>query len=246
MANITIDATSVSGAVATETTSPVAWDHICSGEERLLIVMISHYSSSNALSVTGITYNGVPLTKVRKDTVTDASERWNTEIWFLVAPDTGTNSISVTFSATSNLVMGGAGLSVNGANQDIAQVLDAQDTGQGTADTSLSVDHTISKGGSIVVDALCCMRDPSVAGGDQTTLLDIVASGEAEPTQHFAASRQTTFPNVPGRTVIENWTIGTGDFWVMSTASFEDSDPHESRVQKNILRPAIFTPGRAR
>ena len=63
---------------------------------RALVVAMSYRGNTNpTATATGITYAGVAMTKVRRDSNTDRK----TEIWYLVAPATGANNVIVTWSA---------------------------------------------------------------------------------------------------------------------------------------------------
>ena len=80
------------------TTSPLTWSHTCTGSNLLLVVGIttSHSTSPNC---TGVTYNGVSMTKIGADRDYVGGE---TTLWYLLAPTTGANTISAAFT-------GGAG-----------------------------------------------------------------------------------------------------------------------------------------
>ena len=64
--------------------------HTCSGSDRLLVVATAIYDSTPS-TVSGITYNGVALTKINHRTQTNS----RAEMWYLLAPDTGTNNVVV-------------------------------------------------------------------------------------------------------------------------------------------------------
>jgi len=71
-----------------------SFSHTCSGTERLLLVWVIDIGS-NDTAVTGITYNGDAMTRLGE--VSDGSNV--VEGWYLVNPDTGTNTVSVSQSA---------------------------------------------------------------------------------------------------------------------------------------------------
>lgn len=104
--SITLDASSISTYQAA--TSSYSFTHTCSGVNRLLIVGVSLFVSGG---VSGITYNGVALTKIRSDT----TGTYSTELWYLVNPATGTNSIAVTLSGALTSIS--EGFSLNGVDQ---------------------------------------------------------------------------------------------------------------------------------
>ena len=73
-----------------------SFSHTTTGSN-LLLVVTAQYNDGNE-SITGITYNSVALTKVRRDT-TGAPVDITTEIWYLIAPASGANTVAVTYTA---------------------------------------------------------------------------------------------------------------------------------------------------
>jgi hypothetical protein len=118
---ITIDSIS-SGTNAGQGTITVAHT-VGNGNKRELIVCVA-FGNNAAQSVSGITYNGVALTRLRADFGTPSGAYWRTEVWSLENPPVGTANIVVSLSgAVSGL--GTAGISLFGSQG----VLDASATG---------------------------------------------------------------------------------------------------------------------
>ncbi len=96
--NVTIDTTSVGTTPIGASSDTVS--HTTSGSDRLMLVGIS-FGSDQGDTVSSVTYNGTALTLVGAlDNSDNAASR--VEIWSLVAPDTGTNNLDVTFSGTNH------------------------------------------------------------------------------------------------------------------------------------------------
>lgn len=76
-------------------TSSYNWSHTCTGSDRYLLVGVSMLSVGGS-SVSSITYNSVNLTKLGH--IASVSGAVRSELWGLVAPSTGSNSIAVTLS----------------------------------------------------------------------------------------------------------------------------------------------------
>lgn len=94
---IAFDATAGSGG---DNLASVSFSHTCTGSDRLLLIAI------HCLQLTGqvgssVTYNGVAATFV-KQTVNQGNRYM--ELWRLIAPATGANTLAVTFSASMNNV----------------------------------------------------------------------------------------------------------------------------------------------
>lgn len=76
------------------TTGTATLSHTCTGSNRILLVYV--YSNNTVKTVTGVTYNGVAMTKLMEGAVTN---QYNA-VFYLVAPATGANSIIATISAS--------------------------------------------------------------------------------------------------------------------------------------------------
>ena len=118
---------------------------------QLLVVLTSARDNTSAadLPITGITYNTVALTKVRSDMQGDPN-RVRTEIWYLVAPGTGTNNVVVSFTGTVDRAVVVA-VSFYGAAQ--SSLPDAQNGAVGTA-TSNTLSVTTVAANAMVLDAV--------------------------------------------------------------------------------------------
>lgn len=107
--DIAFDAVSV-GQIASGT--ELTFSHTCSGSNRILLVGIKE-ASDTAEYVTGVTYNGVALTKIDSIRI-PPSERW-VSLWYLINPDSGTHDIVITANAST--FMRGSGASYTGVRQ---------------------------------------------------------------------------------------------------------------------------------
>lgn len=74
-----------------------SWSHTCAADATLLVVLAAN--REKGLSVTGITYNGTALTKAIRNQ--EPNEDGAVEIWYLENPDSGTNTVAVTWSDTN-------------------------------------------------------------------------------------------------------------------------------------------------
>lgn len=96
------------------TVSSFSWSHTCSGSDRVLLVGVS-FANDLTTTVTGITYNGDAMSLLHTQDTAGAGNNTRGEMWELIAPDTGTNTIVVTLSGTSGATPGGLAVSLNGA-----------------------------------------------------------------------------------------------------------------------------------
>ncbi len=141
--SVTFDAASIAHAASVTTLS---WSHTTSAQNnRLLVVGLSINNPS--VTATSITYNGSNLTKLTGRSC-DTSSGCEDELWYLVNPATGTNTISVTLSGASNI---GAGAATY-YNVDQTTPLGAATTNSGnsTGAASVTVSSTTNQ---LVIDA---------------------------------------------------------------------------------------------
>lgn len=100
-------------------TNTLTFSHTCSGSNGILFVGAC---CSGAQTITNITYNGVSLTKINSQ----AYVLGVSELWYLIAPGTGSNNIVITYSGSAPTADGCA-ISYAGAAQS------GQPDSQGTA-----------------------------------------------------------------------------------------------------------------
>ena len=107
--------------------------HTVSGANRLLIVGVT-IRTDVGQTVTSITYSGAALTFVRADTFAGSVR---SELWYRIAPATGSNNVVVTLSASAKAATGA--ISLTGVDQTAP--LDAQNGATGTSVTPADGDH---------------------------------------------------------------------------------------------------------
>ena len=187
---IELDATSV----GTSTSSPATISHTTgSGSNRFLVVCVNTYHSSDP-DITGITYNSVPLTQAINNPLSGTTE--DMDIWYLVAPSTGTNNISIsgTFEEVASVVstwtgvdqstpIGETGLD-DGTNPSYAITVDAGDIVVGgvcsyTGTITLGADQVLLNTATGAGDGTDAVSDyePSPSGGSVTMSYTHTASG---------------------------------------------------------------------
>lgn len=83
-----------SDAVSAGGFNTASWSHTCTGSNRLLFVGVLYGLGST--DPTGVTYNGVAMTKLT--TVHHAGDNRQLSLWYLIAPATGSNTITVSGS----------------------------------------------------------------------------------------------------------------------------------------------------
>ena len=207
MTAITFDAAS---SAKVSSSSSLSWSHTCSGSERLLVVGTNSGDlSPGDRPVSSITYNSVNLTKVRSDD----SGNGRSEIWYLVNPASGVNTIQVNYAGTNVNVQAGA-VSLNGVDQ--SSPLDAHNGATGSS-SSPSVSVTTIADNAWVLDALLVDNSPTIT----------VGSGQTQRwSQNNTNSRgrgSTEGPKTPAGSVTMSWSLSSSRSWRISAAAFAPS-----------------------
>lgn len=154
-------------------------------------------------SVSSITYNSVAMTLLRAKASVSGAVR--AELWGLVAPTLGTNSIAVTLSAS--LDSAGSAVSFDSVNQTVPTeaVNDASATNVGAADATVNI--TTVANNDMVVDV--------VATDDTAITVGVGQISRANTTGTLGSGAMATNgPINPAAVVAMNWTnVGALATW---------------------------------
>ena len=107
LADVTFD---VSSSSSSASTASLSWSH-AGGTLTNGVVVVGVNLASSARTVTSVTFNGVGLTQAHRQSNAITA----TEIWRLVAPANGTNTVVVNLDSAGELVSGAC--TFNGADQ---------------------------------------------------------------------------------------------------------------------------------
>lgn len=181
-----------------------------SGSNTAMETGVSWYSDP-ARAITAHTYAGTALTNVTGIQVTTGSRADRTELWRLLAPTIGSNSLSVTFAGSSRVVMGGTGMT--GVDQATPTGTPATATGASSTPSVVVAGAT----GDLIFSSLDfdAQGNTTVAtvGGTATSrwsLVEIeVTTGGAGSTDAGAAS------------VTMSWTLAQSDNWALVGVAFK-------------------------
>lgn len=177
---------------AATTTTPLTFSHTCgSGSDRLLVVGVS---IRGAVTVTGITYAAVALTKIRHDA---PGGDVRSELWYLVAPATGANNVVVTMSGDQSFAA--IAQTYTGVHQTVPKGTDVGSTGSGTA---VTVDVT-SATGELVIDVVT----RQASGGTFTE-----GASQTKRQTHTTQPGGSMSEEAGAATVTMSWTISSEDY----------------------------------
>lgn len=138
------------------------WGHVCTGHDRYLVVGVAMLSL--AQTVSSITYGDAALTLLgSRNSVTGACR---VELWGLLAPPQGSNTITVTLTGT--IASAGCATSLLGVNpvSPTGAFTSAQATNVGAADAT--VDATTTVDNAWCVDIVATDDTAITVGAGQT------------------------------------------------------------------------------
>ena len=168
--------------------------------DRIVVVLVPAYASTN-VSVSLITYGGVPLTRVRRDA--NGVQLAYSEAWYLLAPAAGLHNVVVTMTGpvgSENAIYSGA-LSFSGVDQTTPIDAHAGSVVTGSHGAHGDTITTVTAG-AWVVDGVAT-RNPPAAGGNQTQRW----SGGAAHLERSGGS--TRGPIATAGATAMNWTWAT-------------------------------------
>lgn len=197
--------------------SSITIAHTVSGSERLLLVLISAEDNANPndMPVTGVTYNGVSLTKINEDR-TDASPSGSADLvssWYLIAPATGTHNVIVSYTGA---IEGDAVtvMSLTGVHQsspiDVQNVFKAN-----SANPSNAVTTTVDN---------CLVVDVLTGSGSGTSLTADASQTERSSITNAGQIRSATSSEAKAvaGSVTMSWTM-TSQVWAQSVIGIAPS-----------------------
>ena len=209
---ITFGATSSSA--TGNTTNRISWSHTVGiGTNRFLTVCTQARDTvSGDVAVTTVTANGIPLRKVRADLRTDGGASFRTELWYLVNPGVGTNTIVVTWKgALSNYGVGSA-MSYFGVNQ--VTPIDAH-AGRNGSGTTLSTAITTVANHALITDCAIGQANGGLTmRAGQTTRVDRLTTGTVD-----GVGVSTVNDKAVAGSETMDWTQAGAYNWVISAVS---------------------------
>jgi hypothetical protein len=201
----------------------VTWSHTCTGVDRLLVVSVGLWQDvAGTGTITGITYNSVAMTQGAA--LTTGAMR--TEIWYLINPTTGSNTVSATVSGNTD-ARKFASMSYVGAHQSV--VFDASNTGGASTGGPTATLTTLLRD--------CWVQDATTKFGTGAFTLNggqTVIVNEAATSTGFAASYKG--PRTPMGPVTMGYSEASANDWSCCVLAFRPSNPIAGDTFTNIKR----------
>lgn len=180
-------------------------------------------SNHSNFPITGITYNGVALTKIRSD---EAVGNIRTEIWRLKNPDSGTHNVIV--STTGALGETAAVV----ATLEGADLTDTEEDNQGTSgnSSSPSIGVTAGNDGSIILTMCTAEATFSSNGTDQVTIATLTD-------QSYENSRGSYEEKASAGADTQSFSLASGQPWAISSVvvnaeagGTDDGDERDAKI----------------
>lgn len=228
---ITFDSNS-SGNNVGGSTSIFSWSHTTgSGSNRIMIVGVSVKFTAGSEHVVSISYGAQSLTFLRAD---NSSGSIRSEIWYLIGPNTGTNTVTVNLS-TSQKATGGS-VTYSGVSQTAPVYADSAG-GNGTSN-SPSASITASTPNSFLVGNLAVRLSGSSAppvtseGSGQTIRWDNATQYDSSSNNRGHGSEMGP---VTGSQSI-SWTLSGSASWAVSVVALKPAlQPPSVHADVDIL-----------
>ena len=206
---IIFDSASNSGYQTAQST--YSWSHTCWSVNRYLFVSVSMLSVAGS-SVTSITYNGVAMTFIGAQASAVGAVR--VELWGLIAPASGSNTVAVTLSAALDSVA--SAISLNNVHQTSPTegFNSATATNVGAADATVNV--TTVADNDWVLDGVATDDTAITVGAGQTSRNNVTGA-------LGSGANSTEGPKTPAGSVTMSWTnVAALATWSIAAVGIRD------------------------
>jgi uncharacterized repeat protein (TIGR01451 family) len=204
------------------------------GTNRLMIVGVSINATSNTPDsrITSITYGAQTLTRILASGGTSAAIPMRAEMWYLVAPATGTANVVVTGNKTGGNKLGvvAGATTFTGAYQ--ASPIRASASNVGTSNTAQVT--VASSGGDVVLDTLAVVGGTSVTtGAPQTSRWNASSGGTGQD----AVGTGSTSAGTASVTMSESLSASTA--WTLGAISIRANQSDVAITKSGSPNPVL-------
>ncbi len=164
---IALDATSSAAAITTISTT---FSHTSTGSDLIMIFALSAAVNNSNQIVSTITYNGVGATKIDLQDDSGTNNRI-TELWYLIAPATGTHDVVVTYANEPSDFFSVGVTTYTGAKQTAQPDASGKNTSGASNVTSMAKSITTIADNCWIVGAASNLANGTLTVGDSGTTL---------------------------------------------------------------------------
>lgn len=201
-------ATASSGAATGFSAGPtvVSYSHTCTGVNRLLVVWVAIFQDvAGTGAVSAITYNSVALTNAVPSTRSTAMAG---EMWYLVAPASGTNTLSVTVTGANDGIRVASISFINAAQ---TSVLGTTNTSTG-ASGNPAVSLTTGTANSASVAGLSRHGNTAITASTFTNAVRANANNVTMVADYNINTTATSYTDTETGTAVQDWMMGIAEF----------------------------------
>jgi archaellum component FlaF (FlaF/FlaG flagellin family) len=179
--------------------NPCEFDHTVttSGSDRILIVGLN---TAGIGAINQVNYDGVPMTQIGS-TVNNGGSA-SVSLWYLVNPSTGTNTVSITLAAVTNVAAGA--VSFTGVNQ--TDPIDVSNSATGTSLTP-SVSLTTTTDEAWIIDVVGTNGGTITTGTGQVERWNVIQGAARGAGSTEFTSSSGTFTMSWEKSTSSNWAI---------------------------------------
>jgi len=213
-------------------TTSISWSHTCTGSN--LILIVGTVSGSNG-NVSGVTYNGVAMTKITGSSGY-SSQCGNTVFWYLINPPTGSHTVAVTLGSSDTI--SGVSASYTGASQTSQP--DSYHASSNSTGTTYSDSTTTVANNSWVIGYFVNNQGTTISAGSGTTSR-VSVSGVAYIIANMLAD--SNGPQTPAGSATLNATAGASGYWLDSVISISPTaSTGYTRTMSDAIMNSAGTP----
>lgn len=195
-------------------------------------------TSGGALQVSTVTYNGVALTNLRRDTNSSFSD-FASELWYVLAPSTGANTVVVTYNrALATPAAEGAraaALSLTGVRQVSPEV---HNGGSASSASSIATSITSVADNAWQVDVVNQYQTNAITvAGGQTEKVNLGYTSSST-TRHIGMSIKG--PLTPPASTTFTWNGSAGNYFAQSVVSIAPAATVTTTPGAQPSGPTVF------
>lgn len=214
------------GNASAATSNTVAHTVQATNPNRALIVMHAAQHASTATAPSGVTYNGVAMTKI----VDETTGEWGVSLWYLVNPATGNNNVVVTHGGAMARMCTSA-MDFYNVDQS-SPIRGSTDQNNATA-SSMSANQTTVRGDVVVGAIVHGSVSASVPASGEEEIFDITNTSAL----HLAGYQR--YANSTSTTIAPTWSGSTETYLI--TAAIQSAAAVTSTPSTPVVLTEVVT-----
>lgn len=180
--------------------------HVCTGTSLILIVWVAIWQDTGGTgTVSAITYNGVALTRAIAST---RSTSMAGEMWYLIAPATGSHTLAVTVTGATDGIRVASG-SFTGVDQTAP--LGVTNTSTGTSGNP-AITLTTATANSVAVAGLCRFGNTAITASTFSNMQRANANNVTMVWDYKLTTTAGAQTATETGAVIQDWMMGAAEF----------------------------------